>query len=385
MKTTIYNLCAAARKLTETAAFCGILATAAIMLTSSPARAQFTGTTPQTQPFFPLAMPTVSTVPGNGDVNPYGVFFTPRNILTDGILQPGDILVSNFNNNQNLQGTGTTIIRVPEHGPVSTFYQGQKGLGLTAALGVVSRGVMFVGNLPTIDGTSNTIQTTSLLVIDRKGKLLGNLTDKNLVAGPWGMAINDQGGTAQVFFSNVLNGTVTRLDLAFSGDGETVSVRRALTVAQGYNHRTDPAALVLGPSGLFYDARHDILYVASSADNAIYAVPDAGSRGDASAGTGTIIYQDLNHLHGPLDLVMAPNGHLLVANSDGSNANPNDPSELVEFTVTGQFIAQYSVDPNNGGAFGIGITTIGNGAAIRFAAVDDNMNTLTMWTTPVVN
>jgi hypothetical protein len=114
-------------------------------------------------------------------------------------------------------------------------------------------------------------------------------------------------------------------------------------------------------------------------------VRNAGSRADANEGTGTIIFQDLTHLHGPIDLAMAPNGHLIVANSDGSNADPNQPSELVEFTINGQFVAQYSVDANNGGAFGVGLTTIGGGAAIRFAAVDDNANTLTMWTTVLVN
>src|SRR5580704_1938078 len=132
MRTATHTIFTAVIKLSETAALCGILAAAA--LAQAP------------RPLFPLPVSTVSTIPSNGDVNPYGVFFTPRNIASDGILQPGDILVSNFNNNQNLQGTGTTIIRVPEHGPVSTFYQGKPGLGLTAALGVVQRGVVFVGN-----------------------------------------------------------------------------------------------------------------------------------------------------------------------------------------------------------------------------------------------
>ena len=340
MNMTIRTIFTAAIKLSETAALCGILAAAAFAQT--------------VQPVFPLPLPVVSTIPSNGDVNPYGVFFVPRNIASGGVLEPGDILVSNFNNKENLQGTGTTILRVTAPGQTSTFFQGKPGLGLTAALGVVRAGVVFVGNLPTADGTSNTLQPTSLLVIDRKGNLLSSLTDKNLVAGPWGMAVHDQGSSAQIFFSNVLNGTITRLDVSFSENGESVAVRHAYTIANGYNHRTDPAALVLGPSGVSYDAQHDILYVASSADNAIYAVPDAGSRTDAGAGTGKVIYQDATHLHGPLDLVMAPNGHLVVANSDGSNANPNQPSELVEFTVNGQFVGEQSVDPNNGGAFGVG-------------------------------
>ena len=337
------------------------------------------GQTPKS--LFPLPAPVVSTVPSNGDVNPYGVFFAPNNVLSDGVLKPGDILVSNFNNVQNLQGTGTTIIRVDAHGAVSTFFQGKPGLGLTAALGVVRRGVVFVGNLPTADGTAATVQPGSLLVLDRNGKLLGALTDKKLVQGPWGMAVHDQGATAQIFFSNVLNGTVTRLDVQFSNDGDSVGVQGAYTIATGFNHRTDPAALVLGPSGVAYDAQHDILYVASSADNAVFAISDAGSRKDANEGTGKIIYQDNVHLHGPIDLVFTSAGHLITANSDGSNVDPNQPSELVEFTVNGQFINQFSVDKNNGGAFGVGIMQLSG--ASRIAAVDDNANTLSIWIEPI--
>jgi hypothetical protein len=150
MKTTIRTIFTAVAKLSETAALCGLLTAAAFAQAA--------------QPFFPLPLPVVSTIPSNGDVNPYGVFFVPRTIATGGVLQPGDILVSNFNNNQNLQGTGTTILRVTAQGQTSTFFQGKAGLGLTAALGVVRAGIVFVGNLPTLDGTSATLQPTSLLV-----------------------------------------------------------------------------------------------------------------------------------------------------------------------------------------------------------------------------
>jgi len=348
-----------------------------LALASVPVAAQ----TQTPKSIFPLPAPVVSTVPSNGDVNPYGVFFVPKGVPSGGVLASGDILVSNFNNSANLQGKGTTIIRVSSHGAVSLFFQGKTNLGLTAALGVLKRGLVFVGNLPTVDGTPATVQAGSLLVIDRKGNLLGNLTDPNLIDGPWGMAIFDQGGVAKICISNVLNGTITRLDVAVSDDGDSIAVRSAVRIASGYNHRLDPAALVLGPSGLSYDAQHEILYVASSADNAVYAVHEAGSR-ESSGGAGNIIYQDNIHLHGPIDLVQAPNGHLIVANSDGSNADPNQPSELVEFTVDGKFIAQYSLDKNDGGAFGVALAPIG-GTAVRVAAVDDNANTLSIWTEPL--
>ena len=73
--------------------------------------------------FLPNQM-IVSTVPPNGDVNPYGVAFVPQGFPNGGSLKAGDILVSNFNNSMNLQGTGTTIMRVSASGAVSTFFAG---------------------------------------------------------------------------------------------------------------------------------------------------------------------------------------------------------------------------------------------------------------------
>ena len=57
-------------------------------------------------------------MPANGDVNPYGVAVVPR---STGRLYRGDVLVSNFNDKTNTQGTGTTIVQVSPHGKVSLF------------------------------------------------------------------------------------------------------------------------------------------------------------------------------------------------------------------------------------------------------------------------
>ena len=45
-------------------------------------------------------------------------------------------------------------------------------------------------------------------------------------------------------------------------------------------------------------------------------------------------------------------------------------------------LAQMSVDPNNGGAFGLAVNNLGWGT-IRLAAVDDNANQLKIWTTVI--
>jgi len=319
---------------------------------------------------------TASTVPPNGDVNPYGVAFVPHGFPAGGPLHPDDVLVSNFNNSSNTQGTGTTIVQVTPHGQASVFFQGQPGLGLTTALGVLKRGFVLVGNVPTTNGTFATIQQGSLLILDRNGNLVSTLSDSALLDGPWDLTVNDQGSFVQVFVSNVLSGTVTRLDLTVTG--HSVSVDSAAQIASGYLVRSDPSALVVGPTGLAYDAVRDLLYVASTGDNAIFAISHAGTRW-TDAGKGHAVYRDNTHLHGPLALALAPNGDLLTANGDAVNPDPNQPSEIVEFTPSGDFVAQFSVNPNGvGGAFGIAVTTIGG--KTRLAAVDDILNQLDVWT-----
>jgi len=330
----------------------------------------------QASPMLPLPQPTVSTIPANGDVNPYGLAFAPANFAPGYTLKPHDLLITNFNNDLNLQGLGTTILRVNSNGQASQFFQ-STARGLTAAIGVVRAGYVFVGNVPTFDGTSATIQPGSIQVLDGNGQFLGTLGTSSNVSGPWGMVVQDNGASAHVFVSNVLAGTVTRFDLKFPSPGVVQTVR-AVIIGSGFNHRADPAALVVGPSGLAFDSKNDILYVASSVDNAIYALSGA-AKTLTTIGSGTLVYQDLTHLHGPIQMAWAPNGDLLVANSDGSNADPNQPSEIVEFTTAGQFVAQSSVDANNGGAFGIAVDPIGKLAA-RIATVDDNQASVTTTT-----
>jgi hypothetical protein len=151
------------------------------------------------------------------------------------------------------------------------------------------------------------------------------------------------------------------------------------TVIGSYQHRCDPAALFAAPTGLVYDANKDVLYVSSSADNAVFAISQALER-NSGAGNGTLIYSDQQHLHGALAMTMAPDGHLLVSNSDVVNQDQNQPSEIVEFSVAGQFVKQLSVDPNLGGSFGLNVSQ--GQFNTKFAAVDDDQNMINIWTLP---
>ena len=78
----------------------------------------------------------------------------------------------------------------------------------------------------------------------------------------------------------------------------------------------------------------------------------------------------------------APNGHLLVTNNDVINSDPNQPSEIVEFTKQGEFVKEIPVDPNQGGSFGLAVNKVSNDTAI-LAAVDDNTASITIWTLPL--
>src|SRR5579872_6604764 len=95
-----------------------------------------------------------STVPFNGDVNPYGMAVVAQ---SRGGLVAGDVLVSNFNNSTNAQGTGTTIVQMTPHGGRSVFARitdaevmGEctGGVGLTTALAILQNRWVIVASLP---------------------------------------------------------------------------------------------------------------------------------------------------------------------------------------------------------------------------------------------
>jgi hypothetical protein len=328
-----------------------------------------------------------STVPKNGDVNPYGVAVAP---VTKGKLVAGDVLVSNFNNRRNLQGTGSTIVEVSPEGNVSLFASLDPnklpgacpgGLGLTTALVSLKSGWVIVGSLPTKDGSSASAQAGCLLVLDSSGTAVETIAGQ-LINGPWDMTALDNGSSADLFVTNVLNGTVAaspntvdrgtvvRIDLTnLAGDSPTISSETV--IGQGFPERTDPAALVVGPTGLGL-GRDGTLYVADSAANRIAAISKAATAG-TSSNAGTTIATG-GALNDPLGLTIAPNGDILTTNGGDGN--------LVETTPSGAQVAVKMLDnspappgPNgNGTLFGLAVAPAGTGVYF----VDDGSNTLNL-------
>jgi hypothetical protein len=326
-----------------------------------------------------------STVPANGDVNPYGIARIPK---SSGSLVAGNILISNFNNSSNLQGTGTTIVQIAPDGTSSLFAQidGTSlpgpcpgGVGLTTALAVLSSGWVIVGSLPTTDGTSATAQAGCLLVLDANGNVWETFYG-SLINGPWDMTALDAGSSAQLLVSNVLNGTVaaggsvvhggTVVRLSLTIMPKAAPALQSMTViGSGFPERTDPAALVIGPTGLGLDANADTLYVADSLGNRVSAIPLPVSR-SSTAGTGATVTQG-GSLNDPLGLTLGPTGNILTVN--GNNGL------LVETTPNGAQINRVLLDssgnpPGAGALFGLI-----NVPGVGLYYVDDATNTLNLF------
>lgn len=336
-----------------------------------------TGDKPVDTGFSPIA----STVPANGDVNPYGVAVVPTSV---GALDRGDVLVSNFNDSGNAQGTGTTIVQVSPTGKVTQFAQLDAkhlpgacpgGLGLTTALVALRSGWVIVGSLPTSDGTSATAQAGCLIVLDSHGRARETFAGHG-INGPWDMTAADHGDRAQLFVTNVLNGTVAangatvdrgtvlRIDLAI---GEHAPYRADSTViGSGFPERTDPAALVVGPTGVGL-GEDGTLYVADTAGNRIAAIPDATDR-RGSDGTGRTLTAG-GALAGPLGLITGPHDSVLTVNGGNGLLVATDTHGTQVQTV--QLDSQNS-PPGAGALFGLADKP----GTDDVYFVDDNANTL---------
>lgn len=338
-----------------------------------------------------------STIPSNGDLNPYGVALVPT---TTGSLTKGNILISNFNNSQDLQGTGTTIVEISPNGKVTQFAQIDAnnlpgscpgGVGLSTALVALKTGWVIVGSVPTTDGMSDTVQAGCLLVLNSSGQVVETFFG-SLINGPWDMAAFDAGSRASLFVTNVLNGTVAgggkivhegtvlRLDLNMS-HGAMPVLEQMTVIASGFAERTDPAALVIGPTGLAlshtdHDAETDhqgpVLYVADTLKNRIVAIQDPLQR-NTSDGTGTTVSEG-GAFNGPLGLEIATNGDILTVNGDDGY--------LIETKVVGHHGHQVSKvllddmgnPPGAGALFGL-VDVAGQGLYF----VDDNENQLNLY------
>ncbi len=351
------------------------------------------------QPAFPATQPAsfldglhrqttlTSTVPDNGDQNPYAIVVAP---VSAGSFQKDDVLITNFNNAGNLQGLGTTIVNYsPTAKKLTTFAALPRdlagcpgGVGLSTALAVLKSGWVIVGSAPSADGTTGTRGAGCLIVLDSSGKV-ASVIASDKIDMPWGnMAVIDNGDSAILFVSNagfgvgspegdprvVNQATVLRVKLSIP-EGKPPQVVDQTVVGSGFGSQPNKDVFLVGPTGLALGP-NDTLYVSDATGNRISAIWDATTR-DHSAGVGRTVTKD-GLLQTPLAMATAPNGHLLVINAKNGQVVEIDP-------VSGDQIKARWIDPNkaqkppgSGDLFGIAITPAGDG----FYFVKDEDNTL---------
>jgi len=333
-----------------------------------------------------------STVPASGDLNPYAIVVAP---VSAGKVQKGDVLVTNFNNKSNLQGTGTTIIDYnPSTNKVTVFAdlpqhlpQCPGGIGLGTAMTMLKSGWVIVGSTPSTDGTTKTKGAGCLLVLDSSGNLVVAWMGPN-INDPWGnMAVIDNGRTATVFISmagfdvpgpevvdakskepvTVNKATVLRLELAIP-QGKPPTIQRQTVVASGFGQRADKGVFLIGPTGLALGPQ-GTLYVSDALGNRIVAIPQAATRAD-SAGTGRTVTQD-GYLKRPLAMTVTPEGHLLVTNALNGQVVEVDPESGKQIGARWIDNDQAQSPPGSGDLFGIAMAPAGG-----FYYVEDDVNTL---------
>lgn len=334
-----------------------------------------------------------SMVTVNGDFNPYAVVVAP---VSAGKLRKDDVLVTDFNNVSNLQGTGGTIVQydpathklgvfvsLPQH-----LAQCPGGLGLSTAMTMLKTGWVIVGSTPSNDGTTRTMGPGCLLVLSPDGTLVTTWTGPK-ISDPWGnMAVIDQGTRATLFVSMsgfgvpgpqdidpktgyplvVHKATILRIDLSIPA-GKPPVITSETVIADGFGQRADRDAFLIGPTGLAL-AADGTLYASDALGNRITAIPNAATR-TSSAGLGRTVTQD-GLLTRPLAMCLTPDGHLLVINATHGEVVELDPATGKQLYAEWLDVDQAQSPPGNGDLFGIAMTPGGKG----FYYVEDDVNTL---------
>jgi hypothetical protein len=322
-----------------------------------------------------------STVPGNGDVNPYGIVVLQHSV---GRLHANDVLISNFNDKANQQGTGHTIVELSPGGHRTVFADISEshlpskcpgGIGLSTALVVLPGGWVIVGSTPSRNGSVSTSGAGCLIVLNSQGQVK-QVWSGNGIDGPWDSTAVANGSSATLFVANTLNGTraghsrkvfdgtVLRFDLVLYGSHVAPVVSSTTTIASGFPEQGNASAFVLGPTGIGLSG--STLYVAETDTSRIKAISDALTR-TSSDDVGTLLTSH-SDLINPLGLAIAPNGDVLTVN--GGNGL------IVETTPAGQQIATKLLDssgsPKGAGAlFGLAVWP---GHGVYY--VDDDLNAL---------
>lgn len=314
---------------------------------------------------------TVGSVvdPATGDVNPYGLDIAKA---TSGKITAGDLIVCDFNDSANVQGTGNAIVALhPAIGSIPrSIAHGPSLLGCNALASAPGGPVW----LAAFGANDNPIFTSG-------GTLLTTLS-----SGPWhhpfGEAFVPPVNSISVpafYVSNAADGSLVRV-YVYPGPSFRFSV-----IATGFPVNGGAPGSILSPSGLNYDnsSGKDRLYVVDGANNTLYAIDRVsgitangitvnGRTFSGKYGFDAHVVYSGAPLNGPISSAVLPGGNIVLGNTldaDGKNL-------MVEISQSGQLLDVKNVDTGAAGAiFGM-VATGTTAGSTHLYFNDDNDNTV---------
>ena len=311
-----------------------------------------------------------STVdPQNGDQNPYGLDVAK---VDAGLLRGGDLVVCNFNNAANVQGTGTTIVALHPQANAKPLRVAQNAALLGCdALALAPTDTIWAAAFAANDNP----------IVSSSGALVNTLS-----TGPWHGPFGETFAPAHppfvaaFYVSNARDGSIVRVNIRPTGFTFDV-------IATGFAVNNGAPGSILGPSGLQYDNQRDALYVIDGQDNSVTVlrhvsfIPAGGLafKNGTPSGVAAFLVRRIFQgapLNGPISSALLPDGHLVI----GNTLDPAGTNLLVEITRGGRLVATKNVDAGAAGAlFGL-VATGSSDNDVKLYFNDDNDNTVKVLT-----
>ena len=301
-----------------------------------------------------------------GQLNPYGLDVAKS---TNGDFTKGDLVVCNFNDNYNVQGTGYTIVALHPTPGSSPSLVTSDPTTLTGC------NALAVGPDDTIYAAAFTSNDNP--IFSSTGSLITNLSGSPF-NNPFGQIYaQPKKGNAAVYESNAADGSIVRINLP-SYNTEVI--------ATGFPVNGGPPGSILGPSGLQYEPRHDTLYVVDGDNNSVTAIRKVSSIGShcivrvmanghrfgGACGSKAKVIFSGPPLNGPISSALLFNGSLVI----GNTLDPSGQNLMIELNPGGHVLDVLNVDTGAGGAlFGM-VATGSNAANTKLYFNDDNDNNL---------